>query len=69
MTWKSEDATHRCKVCGALWRLCKGEPDKYRDLPADYPLSHDSWSLVSPTCGKCCDNVAMGDQIEYLPLL
>lgn len=29
----------------------------------EYP---DSWSLFSITCGKCCDNVAMGDQIEAL---
>ena len=26
----------------------------------------DSWSLVSRECRKCCDNVAMGDQIEPL---
>jgi len=25
-----------------------------------------SWSLVSRQCGQCCDNVAMGDQIEPL---
>lgn len=29
----------------------------------------NSWHLVSKTCGKCCDNVAMGDQIEALPTL
>lgn len=49
------DATHRCKVCGALWRW--NTPSVVRD---------GSWSLVSATCGKCCDNVAMGDQIEEL---
>lgn len=27
----------------------------------------DSWSLFSRHCGQCCDNVAMGDQIEPLP--
>lgn len=44
-------ASHRCRVCGAMWR------------------KHDdgSWSLASSTCGKCCDNVAMGEQIEKLP--
>lgn len=26
----------------------------------------DSWSLFSGSCGWCCDNVAMGDQIEKL---
>ena len=26
----------------------------------------DSWSLCSKQCGKCCDNVAMGDQIVPL---
>lgn len=29
----------------------------------------DSWSLFSPRCGQCCDNVAMGHQIEALPVL
>lgn len=29
----------------------------------------DSWSLFSLHCGKCCDNVAMGDQIEALPVI
>ena len=27
----------------------------------------DSWSLFSRRCGPCCDNAAMGDQIERLP--
>lgn len=49
-------ATHRCKICGALWRL----------IPADVNWKA-TWSLVSKTAGKCCDNVAMGDQIEELP--
>lgn len=47
-------ALHRCKICGALWKL---------NLPSDVQ-PEGSWSLVSPTCGKCCDNVAMGVQIE-----
>lgn len=29
----------------------------------------DSWSLFSRHCGQCCDNVAMGDQIEALPVI
>ena len=43
-------ATHRCKACSALW------------------VQHldGSWSLCSDTCGKCCDNMAMGDQIEAI---
>jgi hypothetical protein len=43
-------ATHRCKVCGALWV-------KWPDA---------TWSLRSPECGACCDNAPMGDQIEDL---
>lgn len=32
-------------------------------------VSHpDSWSLFSSECGKCCDNVGMGDQIEPLSI-
>lgn len=30
-------------------------------------LYPDSWSLCSRECGQCCDNVAMGNQIEQLP--
>ena len=36
-------------------------------MPLTYPLHEETWSLVSPKCGKCCDNVAMDDQIEKLP--
>lgn len=43
--------THRCKVCRAFWVL----------WPND-----GGWSLCSPKCGKCCDNVPMGQQIEKL---
>ena len=42
--------THKCKVCGALWR--------YNEVGVS------SWTLRSPTCGSCCDNALMGDQIE-----
>lgn len=44
-------ATHRCKVCCALW--------------VQHPAG-GGWSLCSDTCGKCCDNEAMGDQIEAI---
>jgi hypothetical protein len=45
------EPTHRCRVCGALWR-------QHED---------GSYQLLSPGAGKCCDNVVMGDQIETLP--
>lgn len=54
-------ATHRCKVCSALWRLNPAEPEKY---PADHPFQKETWSLVSGCCGKCCDTAPMADQIE-----
>jgi hypothetical protein len=57
--------THRCKICGALWILWAAQPNKY---PAGHPLSERSWSLFSLNCGKCCDNVAMVDQIEPIKL-
>lgn len=57
--------THRCKVCGALWTLWAAQPGKY---PIDHPLHEASWSLFSLHCGQCCDNVAMGDQIEPIAL-
>lgn len=41
-------ATHRCTVCGAHWI---------------HHLDEGSWSLHSETCGACCDNAPMGDQI------
>jgi hypothetical protein len=47
--------THRCKVCGCFWILWQ-----FKSEPA-------SWSLgTNEKCGPCCDNVAMGDQIETL---
>jgi len=51
--------THRCKVCGAYWKLWEKCPDT---------LLENTWNLVSPTCGPCCDNAVMGDQIEPLDL-
>lgn len=47
--------THRCKVCGARWVL--------------HESAQPSWQCLSPEkMGACCDNVAMGDQIEALPV-
>lgn len=47
--------THRCKVCGCLWILWQ-----FKNEPA-------MWSLgTNEKCGPCCDNVAMGEQIETL---
>jgi hypothetical protein len=47
--------THRCKVCGCLWILWQ------------FKTEPPSWSLgTNEKCGPCCDNVAMGDQIETL---
>lgn len=46
--------THRCKVCGAQWR-------KYQD-----PKNEWNWTLCSQQAALCCDNTAMGDQIEEL---
>lgn len=49
--------THRCTICGALWIF----------WPAGIAGSAEaSWSLFSKKCGPCCDNAAMGDQIEPL---
>jgi len=46
--------SHRCQVCGAFWRIW---------LKADTLQDADSWSLCSPTSGKCCDNSFLGEQI------
>jgi hypothetical protein len=61
VTRQETTATHRCKVCAAMWRLNPAEPEKY---PSDHPFAQETWSLVSAKCGKCCDNVAMENQIE-----
>jgi hypothetical protein len=60
---RSTIPTHRCKVCKALWRLNPAEPEKY---PPPHPFAKETWTLLSPTCGKCCDQEVMGDQIEAL---
>lgn len=67
----AESATHRCKICGALWRLnpamAPEEHDKRHCRKDDCPLLEESWSVKTPDImGKCCDMVAMGDQIEPL---
>ena len=49
---RSNVPTHRCTVCSALWTL--------------WADGHGGWSLASADCGECCDNVAMGRQIEQL---
>ncbi len=57
VAWGGEGrAMHRCKACGCLWRLnapTAAQPD-------------GSWSLWDghQKPGKCCNNVAMGGQIE-----
>lgn len=49
-------ATHRCKVCGALWWL------------GNVPPVGLCWSLRSPTCGRCCDNLPVEwVQLEPIP--
>lgn len=47
---------HRCKVCGTRWLLW---PDA---------MHGGGWNLLDKYSrpGSCCDNVAMGDQIEHL---
>lgn len=47
--------SHKCVVCGAMWRYWRAG-----DLAS---IKEDSWSLQSNTCGQCCDNVPMGEQI------
>jgi hypothetical protein len=56
-------ATHRCKVCGALWRF--NPPD-----PGDTLFPRGSWTVQTPAVmGACCDQAPMGDQIEPLDAL
>lgn len=50
--------SHKCAVCGAMWRFYRAQ-----DFPGHGVKQEDSWSLCSNTCGQCCDNVAMGEQI------
>ena len=48
--------THYCKLCGAQWI--------FNDDTCE--VAPNTWSLCSSECGKCCDNVAMGDQIAEI---
>jgi len=61
VNWKYDIApSHKCKICGAYWRLWLKEEVPYSE--------NDSWSLLSTSCGSCCDNVPMRGQIEPLKL-
>lgn len=63
VTTEERIPTHRCKVCGCLWILYPANPW----APKDNPGYNGWWSLgTNEVCGPCCDNVAMGDQIETL---
>lgn len=48
-----------------LWRV-RVPTHRCRICSALWISYPDSWSLWSQSCGKCCDNAAMGDQIEPL---
>lgn len=54
------EGLYHCKVCLAVW-------GKFRAVGAHrHNPALMSWSLLQKKCGKCCDNVAMGEQIERL---
>lgn len=58
--WRDEPApTHRCKVCGGLWRY-------YRqgELPG---ATGGTWNMRSQ-CFDCCADAPMREQIELLTL-
>ena len=58
--WRNEPApTHRCKVCGGLWRFWR-----HAETPG---ATGDSWNMRSQ-CFGCCADAPMGDQIEPLTL-
>lgn len=61
------EATHRCQECGAYWRL--NQPLSTRDtgMKPGYPLHRASWTLISKTCGECCDNAEF-PPLEALPI-
>lgn len=65
----SEAPTHRCKICGALWRLNPAmttEEHRRTHCRSPYcPLLRETWSCHTlDVMGKCCDMAAMGEQIE-----
>jgi hypothetical protein len=41
--------THRCRHCGAGWRLNAGRPDLY---PPDHPFHRETWTITPG--GKSC---------------
>lgn len=58
-------ATHRCKVCGALWALIPPTAPGLCCPSTCASCLNGWWSVLTPEImGKCCDNVAMGEQIE-----
>ena len=58
--WRREPApTHRCKVCGGLWRYWRQS-----ETPG---ATGDSWNMRSQ-CFDCCADAPMRDQIEPLTL-
>jgi hypothetical protein len=66
--------THRCKVCGAGWRLNPPAFPKHCGPQGCKWCRKGSWSCVVPgdgrtwlnPCGPCCDMAPMADQIEPL---
>lgn len=60
-SWRSEPApTHRCTVCGAVWRYIP-----VRDFPG---AKGDTWNLRSTVAGPCCDTAHMREQIVPLTM-
>lgn len=58
--WRNEPApTHRCKICGGLWRFWR-----HSETPGS---TGDSWNMRSQ-CFDCCADAPMGGQIEPLTL-
>jgi hypothetical protein len=59
--------THRCKICGALWKLWQtGEAGPGQNISGVPGRGSGGWTLVSSTCEKCCDNQVMGQQIDQI---
>lgn len=56
--------THRCKVCGALWRLWEPSPELTAAGQPD-----GSWSVLTPNSMRsCCDSGNMDEVTEPLSL-
>lgn len=58
MTVNIWNGTHRCEVCGAIWRLNEPTPSVAGTLGRE-----PSWTLVSSKALQCCDNA------EFPPLV